>query len=110
MPELTLTIDPVEHRGFEYQTGISFIFFARGVRGELGRGGRYESGSPTPQRGLEGGATESESSTGFSLFMDSSYACAAGAGRGRRVFLPAGLRPGAGGSVARGRLGDTARA
>src|SRR5262245_26258485 len=40
-PELAVTVDPVEHRGFEYQSGISFILFARSVRGELGRGGRY---------------------------------------------------------------------
>ncbi len=60
-PDLTLTIDPVEHRGFEYQTGISFIIFARDLRGELGRGGRYTSELP---------AGESESSTGFTLYMD----------------------------------------
>jgi ATP phosphoribosyltransferase regulatory subunit len=40
-PDLALTIDPVENRGFEYHSGISFSLFARGVRGELGRGGRY---------------------------------------------------------------------
>jgi ATP phosphoribosyltransferase regulatory subunit len=40
-PELRMTVDPVEFRGLEYQTGISFTIFARGVRGELGRGGRY---------------------------------------------------------------------
>ena len=36
-----LTIDPVEHRGFEYHTGVAFTIYARGVRGELGHGGRY---------------------------------------------------------------------
>jgi len=60
-PELTLTVDPVEHRGFEYQTGISFIIFARGVRGELGRGGRYTTDLPDGSQ---------ESSTGFTLYMD----------------------------------------
>lgn len=40
-PDLALTVDPVEYRGFEYQTGVSFTIFLRGVRGELGRGGRY---------------------------------------------------------------------
>lgn len=40
-PDLMLTVDPVEFRGLEYQTGISFTIFARDVRGELGRGGRY---------------------------------------------------------------------
>ena len=62
--DLTLTVDPVEHRGFEYQTGISFILFARGVRGELGRGGRYSTEGPA---GADGAP---ESSTGFTLFMD----------------------------------------
>ena len=40
-PDLSLTLDPVEYRGFEYHTGVSFTVFAAGVRGELGRGGRY---------------------------------------------------------------------
>ena len=38
IPGLAITIDPVEHRGFEYQTGISFIYFARGVQGRIGPG------------------------------------------------------------------------
>ena len=54
---LALTFDPVEHRGFEYQSGISFILFARAARGELGRGGRYIT---------EAG----ESATGFTLYTD----------------------------------------
>jgi ATP phosphoribosyltransferase regulatory subunit len=53
-----LTIDPGESRGFEYQTGVSFTLFAKGVRGELGRGGRYE-------------LVTGESATGFSLYLDS---------------------------------------
>lgn len=56
-PGLALTLDPVEHRGFEYQSGISFIFFASAARGELGRGGRYRT---------EAG----ESATGFTLYTD----------------------------------------
>jgi len=80
MPELTLTLDPVEHRGFEYQTGISFIFFARGVRGELGRGGRYESG---------GADAAAESCSGFSLFMDSILRALPPPAPRRRLFLPA---------------------
>ena len=43
-PEISITIDPVENRGFEYHTGVTFVLFARGVRGELGRGGRYLAG------------------------------------------------------------------
>ncbi len=57
-PDLLLTLDPGEFRGFEYHTGISYTLFARNVRGELGRGGRYV----TP-----GG----ETATGFTLYLDS---------------------------------------
>ncbi|MDX1401468.1 MAG: ATP phosphoribosyltransferase regulatory subunit [Kiloniellales bacterium] len=57
LPELALTLDVTEHRGFEYHSGIGFIFLARNVRGELGRGGRYAT-------------ARGESSTGFSLYTD----------------------------------------
>ncbi|WP_417517859.1 ATP phosphoribosyltransferase regulatory subunit [Minwuia sp.] len=42
-PDLALTVDPGEYRGFEYQSGIAFAIFAGGVRGEIARGGRYET-------------------------------------------------------------------
>ena len=54
-----VTIDPIENRGFEYYNGIGFSFFSRGIRGELGRGGRYS---------LEDGS--SQSSCGFSLYVE----------------------------------------
>ena len=56
-PDLVLTIDPVEHRGLEYHSGVGFTLLARRVRGELGRGGRYVSGKGEP-------------STGFTLYLD----------------------------------------
>src|SRR5690606_35804099 len=37
----TLSIDPLERKGFDYHTGIAFSFFAKGSTEELGRGGRY---------------------------------------------------------------------
>ncbi len=40
-PNLLLTVDAVENRGFEYHTGVTFSVFARGSQRELGRGGRY---------------------------------------------------------------------
>ena len=85
MPDLEITIDPVEHRGFEYQTGISFIFFARGVRGELGRGGRYSALSDPRDS-----ASNGESSTGFSLFMDSIMRAVPAPAPERRLFVPYG--------------------
>ncbi|MGH6954641.1 MAG: ATP phosphoribosyltransferase regulatory subunit, partial [Alphaproteobacteria bacterium] len=38
VPALGLTVDPVEYRGLEYHTGVSFSIFATDARGELGRG------------------------------------------------------------------------
>jgi ATP phosphoribosyltransferase regulatory subunit len=61
--DLVLTIDTVERRGFEYQKGLSFTIFARGVRGELGRGGRYLAGEDL----MEGAG---ETATGVTLFTD----------------------------------------
>ena len=62
-PELSLTVDPVEIRGYEYHTRLTFTFFAKGVRGELGRGGRYISTD-------NNGTGEGEMATGVTLFID----------------------------------------
>lgn len=80
-PDLKLTIDPVENRGFEYYTGISFAIFSRHSAAELGRGGRY----------LAGG---SEPAVGATLFMDSVLAAVPGPQPQRRLFVPAGADPG----------------
>ncbi len=77
-PDLTLTVDPVEYRGFEYQTGLSFTVFARGVRGEMGRGGRYHV------------AQNGEPATGFSLFLDSVLRALPRPDNGRTLYLPHG--------------------
>ncbi len=73
---MLLTLDPTEFRGFEYHTGISFSFFARGVRGELGRGGRYV---------LDDG----EPATGFSVYLDSLRRALPPHRNGGLVFVPA---------------------
>jgi ATP phosphoribosyltransferase regulatory subunit len=49
---LRLTIDPVEFRGFRYETGVSVTIYAPGRHEELGRGGRYVSGDAEPATGL----------------------------------------------------------
>jgi len=77
-PELSVTIDPVENRGFEYHTGVSFTFFARGVRGELGRGGRYRTGN--------GGG---EPATGFTLYTDTVLRALPEPKPMRRIYIPA---------------------
>ena len=74
MGDMLLTLDPTEYRGFEYHTGISFSVFARGVRGELGRGGRYL-------------LQDDEPATGFSVYLDSLRRALPSQGTGNRVFV-----------------------
>ncbi|MEQ8285047.1 ATP phosphoribosyltransferase regulatory subunit [Thalassospira sp.] len=77
--DAALTIDPVEMAGFRYQTGVSFTLFARNVRGEIGRGGRYRAG------GAAG-----EAATGMSLYMDSILRGLPEGASVERVYLPLG--------------------
>ena len=84
-PDLKVTVDPVENRGFEYHTGISFTFFAggpsaHGPLGELGRGGRYNAGDPAAP----------EPATGFTLYTDTILQVLPEAISPRRVLLPLG--------------------
>ncbi|CAI3934077.1 ATP phosphoribosyltransferase regulatory subunit HisZ (HisZ) (PDB:3OD1) (PUBMED:9767141) [Commensalibacter papalotli (ex Botero et al. 2024)] len=51
-PDLQLTIDPVEFRGWNYHTGLCFSVYINGVSGEVGRGGRYLSDNGEPACGL----------------------------------------------------------
>jgi ATP phosphoribosyltransferase regulatory subunit len=51
-PHLRLTIDPVEFRGFRYETGVCVTIYAPGRHEELGRGGRYVCGEAEPAIGL----------------------------------------------------------
>ena len=81
-PDLAITVDPVENRGFEYHTGISFTFFARGVRGELGRGGRYRTGSDGD-----------EPATGITLYTETVVAAVPTPAPQPRLFVPAGNDP-----------------
>ncbi len=77
MPALSLTIDPVEHRGFEYHSGMSFTLFANGARGEMGRGGRYRAGG--------------EPATGATLFVDAVLDSLPRGEARARVFVPVGI-------------------
>jgi ATP phosphoribosyltransferase regulatory subunit len=88
-PTLGLTVDPVENRGFEYDTGLCFNLFADGVRGELGRGGRYRAGEVVnPGNG--------EPAIGFTLFTDTLLQAVPESPALRRVFLPSGTAPAVG--------------
>lgn len=74
-PALTITVDPVENRGFEYHRGVTFALFSAGVAGELGRGGRYRTES-------------GETATGVTLFMDAVMAALVPPAPTPRLFLP----------------------
>lgn len=80
--DLPLTLDPVEYRGLEYQTGVSFSVFALKGRHELARGGRYSAGYP------EDGV--SEPATGFTLYMDAVLQASEAPAARPRLFLPLG--------------------
>jgi ATP phosphoribosyltransferase regulatory subunit len=75
---VTMTLDPTERHGFEYQTWLGFSLFARGAAEEVGRGGTY-----TVMR--EDGSEEA--ATGFSLFAGRLVGEAPSSER-RRLFLP----------------------
>ncbi|MBL8671981.1 MAG: ATP phosphoribosyltransferase regulatory subunit [Alphaproteobacteria bacterium] len=75
-PHATFTVDPVEFRGFAYEEGVAFTLFARGVRGELGRGGRYRAGG--------------EPATGFTIFTDTLLRAVPPLPAPRRVYVPLG--------------------
>jgi ATP phosphoribosyltransferase regulatory subunit len=77
----TLTLDPTERHGFEYQSWIGFSLFGGGLTGEIGRGGSYalmqDDGSEEP-------------AIGFSLYLDPLVDIGLGVEPTQRVFLPLG--------------------
>lgn len=81
-PAIKLTLDPVENRGFEYHTGVSFTIFAYGVRGEVGSGGRYIATS---------NGTGGEPATGFTLYVDTILRVLPEPESRRTVYVPPGI-------------------
>tara|TARA_B100000949_G_scaffold49315_1_gene42982 strand:- start:2209 stop:3366 length:1158 start_codon:yes stop_codon:yes gene_type:complete len=76
-PNLNVTVDPADSRGFEYHTGISFALFARNTRVELGIGGRYLTAGDEP-------------ATGFTLSTDIVMEAAALPPLAKRLYVPFG--------------------
>lgn len=76
-PNLNVTVDPADSRGFEYHTGISFALFARNSRVELGIGGRYLTAGDEP-------------ATGFTLSTDIVMEAAALPPLAKRLYVPFG--------------------
>jgi len=77
----TLTLDPTERHGFEYQNWIGFSLFGQGLSGEVGRGGTYMLLHPDDRE---------ETAVGFSLFLDPLVDAGLGVVERRTVFLPRG--------------------
>ena len=74
IPEITITLDAVENKGFEYHTGITFSIFASASQREIGRGGRYKLPS-------------GEAATGATLLIDALLPVVP-AGRGaKRLYM-----------------------
>jgi len=81
-PELNITIDPLEFRGFRYHTGITVTVFAPGHHEELGRGGRYLCSNGEP-------------ATGITLFADAVLRAAPAPAEKPKIFVPLGTDPNA---------------
>jgi ATP phosphoribosyltransferase regulatory subunit len=79
--DITLTLDPTERHGFEYQSWFGFSVYAEGFIGEIGRGGSY---AVTRADG------SSEPAMGFSLYPDPLIDAGFGTENTRRLFLPLG--------------------
>ena len=77
----TVTLDPTERHGFEYQSWLGFSLFAEGLMGEVGRGGAYTI--------LHGDGRE-EPAIGFSIYPDPLLDTLTPEAAPRRLFLPLG--------------------
>lgn len=88
--DVGVTLDPTERHGFEYQSWLGFSLFARGVLGEVGRGGTY---AVCHADGRE------EPAVGFSLYADALLDAGLGTQERRRLFLPTGTDPAIGAAL-----------
>jgi ATP phosphoribosyltransferase regulatory subunit len=75
----TVTLDPTERHGFEYQSWLGFSLFADGLTGEIGRGGAY---TILHEDGRE------EPAVGFSIYPDPLLDLALREEPAARLFLP----------------------
>ncbi|MSO98846.1 MAG: ATP phosphoribosyltransferase regulatory subunit [Rhodospirillaceae bacterium] len=77
IPDVVITVDAVENRGFEYHTGITFSIFASGSQREVGRGGRYKLPSQEP-------------ATGATLLIDALLPVVPRQSQAKHLFVPQG--------------------
>ena len=57
LPDVAITLDPLDMQGFGYHTSISFSLFAKGLRGAIAKGGAYRTGY-------------NEAAVGISVYME----------------------------------------
>ena len=76
---VTVTLDPTERHGFEYQTWLGFSLFSSQASGEIARGGAYRIGE--------------EAAFGFSAYIDPLIDAGLAQAERRRLFLPTGTLP-----------------
>ncbi len=81
IPDVAVTVDPCESKGFEYKTGIGFAVFAEGGKNEIGRGGHYDVSHPDGSL---------EPATGFSVYLDSLLAMLPVVEAPKKLYLPIG--------------------
>lgn len=77
----TLTLDPTERHGFEFQRWLGFSLFAEGVAGEVGRGGSYV---------IVHADGREEPAVGFSIYIDPLVDAGLAPVSRRRLFVPLG--------------------
>jgi ATP phosphoribosyltransferase regulatory subunit len=74
--DISVTLDPTERHGFEYQTWLGFSIFSPHASGEIARGGSYQIGD--------------EAAIGFSAYIDPLIDAGLAQTERRRLFLPIG--------------------
>ncbi|WP_372914760.1 ATP phosphoribosyltransferase regulatory subunit [Sandarakinorhabdus sp.] len=78
---ISVTLDPTERHGFEYQTWLGFSLFGAGLMAEVGRGGAYLVAHADGRQ---------ETAVGFSLYVDGLVDMGLGQEARMRVLLPPG--------------------
>ncbi len=77
-PQIKITIDPIENRGFNYYSGIGFAIFSSNIKRELGFGGEYTIK-------LNG---KNQTGMGLSILFDGLLRTANIKDNQKRVFIP----------------------
>lgn len=85
VPDLNITLDVLENRGFDYHAGISFAFFSGGAEVELARGGRYYTGPKSRKKGGVGDAA------GCSLSVEAVLSAIPSFKKRKKILVQAGI-------------------